>query len=406
MTPKTDLRDIDYDGFARELTALRAELDAEIGLADVEHLQKIERWGRACTRLGHATAWLAPNPISAALMAIGSTTRWTVMGHHVCHRGMDKASERARAAGADVPVEYDSKVFALGDRREKDWLDWIDPEAWNHEHNVMHHFSTGETLDPDLVEENMKRIRDANVPRIFKYLAIAFFSVSWKVSYYAPNTFQALKRMERTRAARRAGTIAPDAHLPDTEHLFDIFDPRSAEGREFWQRCIVPYATRRFVFTPLMYLPLGPLAVGSAAINILAAELLTNLHSFLVITPNHTGNDVYRFDGPARDRAEFFVRQVTGSVNMTTGNEIGDWLQGYLNYQIEHHLWPDLPPLKLRECQPRVRAICEKYGVPYVQEPMPTRVRKMVDVMVGKAALRRGVTLSRKEREALSAAAE
>jgi hypothetical protein len=36
-----------------------------------------------------------------------------------------------------------------------------------------------------------------------------------------------------------------------------------------------------------------------------------------------------------------------------------------------------------------VRALCEKYGVPYVQESVWTRVRKMVDVVVGKTSMRR-----------------
>ena len=44
--------------------------------------------------------------------------------------------------------------------------------------------------------------------------------------------------------------------------------------------------------------------------------------------------------------------------------------------------------------QPKVRAICEKYGIPYVQESVWTRARKMVDIVVGKSTMRR---LSRRE---------
>jgi hypothetical protein len=45
--------------------------------------------------------------------------------------------------------------------------------------------------------------------------------------------------------------------------------------------------------------------------------------------------------------------------------------------------------LKYREVQPKVRALCEKHGIPYVQESVWTRARKMVDVVVGKASMRK-----------------
>ena len=39
----------------------------DVGPEDLAHLLKLERWGRICTGLGYATAWIAPNPISAFL---------------------------------------------------------------------------------------------------------------------------------------------------------------------------------------------------------------------------------------------------------------------------------------------------------------------------------------------------
>ncbi len=43
--------------------------------------------------------------------------------------------------------------------------------------------------------------------------------------------------------------------------------------------------------------------------------------------------------------------------------------------------------LQYRKIQPKVRAVCERHGVPYVQEPMWTRVGKTIDVMVGDASM-------------------
>jgi hypothetical protein len=43
--------------------------------------------------------------------------------------------------------------------------------------------------------------------------------------------------------------------------------------------------------------------------------------------------------------------------------------------------------LQYRKAHPRVRGICEKYGIPYVQEPVWERVKKTVAVMTGRAAM-------------------
>jgi NADPH-dependent stearoyl-CoA 9-desaturase len=40
-------------------------------------------------------------------------------------------------------------------------------------------------------------------------------------------------------------------------------------------------------------------------------------------------------------------------------------MSGNLSFQIEHHLFPDLPAHRYAEIAPRVRAICERHGLPY-----------------------------------------
>jgi fatty acid desaturase len=63
-------------------------------------------------------------------------------------------------------------------------------------------------------------------------------------------------------------------------------------------------------------------------------------------------------------RGAWYVRQVLGSANVE-GHRWFHVLSGHLSYQIEHHLFPDLPAGRYPEIAPEVRAICTKYGVPY-----------------------------------------
>ena len=54
--------------------------------------------------------------------------------------------------------EYNRFRFGVGSlyRRCLDWLDWMLVEAWNCEHNQLHHYYLSEDDDPDLVEENLR----------------------------------------------------------------------------------------------------------------------------------------------------------------------------------------------------------------------------------------------------------
>ena len=50
-------------------------------------------------------------------------------------------------------------------------------------------------------------------------------------------------------------------------------------------------------------------------------------------------------------------------------------------------MWPDMSMRCYQRAQPKVKAICEKYGMPYVQESVFKRVGQLVDVMVGKKTM-------------------
>ena len=73
-----------------------------------------------------------------------------MIGHHVCHGGYNRQD--------DGTGRFTSGGFAVGSlkTRVRDWFDWMLPEAWNVEHNNLHHYRTGEPGDPDLVERNLE----------------------------------------------------------------------------------------------------------------------------------------------------------------------------------------------------------------------------------------------------------
>ena len=79
-----------------------------------------------------------------------------------------------------------------------------------------------------------------------------------------------------------------------------------------------------------------------------------------VFAPNHKGmpqiDDGVKFS--------FLEQQIITSRNIN-GHWLTDFLYMGLNYQIEHHLFPNTPRNKLRKITPFVRALCEKRKIEY-----------------------------------------
>ena len=366
---------IDREQFAKDLDAIRAEVLADLNMDDFKHFKKIERWGRACTLFGYGTAWIIPNPISAYFMSQGSVTRWTTIAHHMLHRAYDKIE--------GIPKRYTSKGFAKGNRRYFDWLEWMLPAAWDKEHNDLHHYNLGEKADPDQVEYNMEAFLSIKMPMWARYIALGVMASTWKFMYYAPSTLLELQRFKDNKAG-----------LEKDYPKLDSWNPAKPLGKQLWMQCLLPYIGLRFVLIPLLFIPVGIItAVGGLVaatnvfINSLLAEVITNLHTFLVIGTNHVGEDLYLFEEKTTNKGEFYLSQILGSTNFATGTDRIDFLQGWLNYQIEHHLWPDIPLSRYQMAQPKVKALCEKYGIPYCQESVFKRLKKTVDVMVGKTTM-------------------
>ncbi len=338
---------------------------------DYKHMRKLETWARLFTVAGYSMAWIFPlNILGAMFIAIGSVGRWTCVTHPVMHGAYDKVK--------GAPRNYTRKGFARGYRRILDWNDWISPEAWEYEHNIMHHYSLGEKDDPDNVELNLEQIRHYKVPMFVKYLVAFITSLTWKFTMYSPSCQNALNNLQLRKAGKEENFSC---------YRKDVFNPFKEEGFHFWFKLYLPYAGVKFMLIPALFLPFGTDVALTVLGTSVLAELFINLYSFVLILPNHSAEDIYRFEEPAHGKGEFYLRQILGSVNYKTGGDLNDFAHGWLNYQVEHHLFPNLPLSQYQKMQPVVKEICAKHGLPYRQESVFKRVKMTMDLIVGKTKL-------------------
>ena len=68
-------------------------------------------------------------------------------------------------------------------------------------------------------------------------------------------------------------------------------------------------------------------------------------------------------------KPEWYLRQMLGTANFRAGRVLA-FMSGNLCYQIEHHLYPDLPSNRYAEIAQRVQAVCVKYDLPYTTGPL------------------------------------
>jgi len=382
MNNYTRYEDIDKDQLQRDIEQIKETIGTPTH-EDFKHLLKLERWGRASTLLGFlllaigsylemkseigGLGFWAMMVAAALFIGVGNVSRWANVAHPILHGAYDKVP--------NVPLRYTKAGFARGWRRTVDWLDWIKPDAWEYEHNIMHHYHLGEDDDPDNVENNMQWLANSKAPIWSRYLFVFVFAGVWKLSYYAPNTLRILENKERRKK------LLP----PIRKYEWSPFTPN---GLELWKNYILPYTLVNFILIPFaFYLMFGWAGAINALIVVMVGEYIANLHSFLVIVPNHSAGDIYRFEEPHKSHGEFYLRQIMGSVNYNTGSDLIDFAHGWLNYQVEHHLFPNLPLSQYQKMQPIVKEVCKKHNLEYRQESVFKRMAMSAELMVGKARL-------------------
>jgi NADPH-dependent stearoyl-CoA 9-desaturase len=322
------------ESFGRALDYLRAEVEAKLGADDAAHIKMIGRWSRGLELGGRGLILVSLDPLSFSLgtLLLGMHKALELMeiGHPALHGAYDNLP---------VPKRFASRTFR--------WRAPVDEEGWRRQHNYKHHqFTNIEGMDPDL---NFGVLRLSG--RVPHRLAHALQPVSNILSGFAFGTALALQAsgMLELYLDQDAGSVLPD-HKPATV--------RRAK-RAFASKFLRHYG-KEYVLLPLLGGPLFPKVLLG---NVLS-EVGRDVYAAAIIYCGHVGaKDYPRSDVPST-RGAWYAMQVEGTRDVELP-KLASILTGALDKQIEHHLFPRLPPNRLREIAPRVRKLCEEHGVSY-----------------------------------------
>jgi fatty acid desaturase len=111
-------------------------------------------------------------------------------------------------------------------------------------------------------------------------------------------------------------------------------------------------------------------------VTLIVSQILASIYLAGVVAPNHIGMPTW----PAGSSPSFLERQVSSSRNVQP-NLFTDFVFGGLNYQIEHHLFPNMPRNHFSAARALVRPFCAERGVPYAESGMIAVYREVITAL-------------------------
>ena len=122
------------------------------------------------------------------------------------------------------------------------------------------------------------------------------------------------------------------------------------------------------------------------ALFIVVHRALAGLHMGSVFAPNHKGMPVLEEDCKLD-----YLRLQALTARDVRPNPVVDYMYGGLNYQIEHHLFPNMPQNRLRKSKEVVKEFCRARGIPYHETGVWRSIKEILGYMHEVSApLRRG----------------
>jgi NADPH-dependent stearoyl-CoA 9-desaturase len=381
--PLLRLTDEQLEAIGRELDELHDEVKADLGERDARYIRGIIALQRRLALLGRLELFASRSP---ALWWLGTATLSTAkilenmeIGHNVMHGQWDWMND---------PV-INSQVW--------DWDTASTKEAWKHSHNYIHHtFTNILGKDRDLGYEIM-RIDPHQRWHPF-YLLQPFYNVvlmalfEWGVAVHDLD-FTAIRSGEKSpeQVREELKGIAGKARLQIQKDyvawpllsaavstgvragVHALLDGRRRCKRRGTARVAdrVRRSARRPSHERFDWLENFRQAYLATAKANAWANVIRNVWSHAIIFCGHFPDQTYVFtEDEVRDEQPGgrYVRQLIGAANIE-GGHVFHVMSGNLGYQVEHHLYPDMPSSRYGEIAPRVREICKRYGLPYNTGP-------------------------------------
>jgi linoleoyl-CoA desaturase len=341
VDPTAHLTPEDVELLGQELDAIRQQVLDTRGEADARYIRRVILAQRGLEAGSRALLLFSVLPpawiLGTAGLSVAKILENMEIGHNIMHGQWDWMR--------------DPKIHST----TWEWDNASPAEQWKHSHNELHHTYTNVVgKDNDLgygimrVDEDQRWMPFYLAQPLWNFINACFFEY---------------------------GIAAYDLELGK-----NLAIPKEKRSEDFQARAkqtlrkIRKQATKDYVVHPALSIPTGSFLTTLAA-NF-TANVVRNLWTHSVIMCGHFPEGVETFEKKSIEgetRGEWYLRQMLGSANISGGPAL-HMMTGNLSFQIEHHLFPDLPSNRYAEVAPQVQALFEKFGLNYHSAPLPQQV--------------------------------
>jgi linoleoyl-CoA desaturase len=329
----THLSAEDVEELGRELDAIRVDIEESRGERDARYIRRAIQLQRGLVVGSRVVLMASRNrhawALGTAMLATGKIIENMELGHNITHGQWDWMN--------------DPEIHST----EWEWDTTSPSEHWKKSHNFIHHKYTNIVgLDDDIGYGIMRLTRDQRWEKwmignpIYNILLGTLFE--WGVALHGVETTKWRKGEKSMAEVRKDLKIIGKKVGKQVGKDYVVFPALAGPG---WKHTL-----------------------GANAV----ANLIRNYWSYMVIFCGHFPDGAEKFtkeEFENETQAEWYLRQMLGSANFNAGPLMA-FMSGNLCYQIEHHMFPDLPSNRYAEIAVRVRALCEKYDLPYTTGPL------------------------------------
>jgi len=379
QSPLAHLSEEQLEELGREFDAIRDRVMAELGERDRRYIESMIEMQRRLAVLGRVlllasrnrSAWWAGTSALSAAKILENME----IGHNVMHGQWDWMND---------PRIHSSTW---------DWDTASTAEAWKHSHNFVHHTYTNiRGKDKDLGYEIMRIDPEQKWHPV--YLAQPVYNLilaglfEWGVALHDLD-FEAIRKGKKPMPQVKrelkgivgkaksqvvkdyiawplVSALAAAAVDAGIEARQNRKQPRGLLGR-------VSRRKRGNRWTPVVEAAVqcGSRTFRQTAKANATSNIVRNVWAYAIIFCGHFPDQTYTFspqEVEGESRGGWYIRQLTGSANID-GSPLFHVASGNLSYQVEHHLFPDMPSSRYAEIAPQVKDVCERYGLPYNSGP-------------------------------------
>jgi fatty acid desaturase len=394
--PLHRLTEEQIEAIAKEFDELHEQVKSDLGDRDARYIRGIIGLQRRLALMGrvllfgsrYRPLWAA----GTATLAMAKILENMEIGHNVLHGQWDWMND---------PVINSAQW---------DWDTASTAEAWKHSHNYVHHTYTNiRGLDKDLGYEIMRIDPHQKWHPVYLlqpiYNAILMALFEWGVAFHDldleavragdKSHKEVLKEIKGISYKMRLQVtkdyiawplisglvmLGVDLALAAAGRELEAVEPRARSKREkarlkaqgLWAKGRRKAPVRndnliqRLVARKSFREPFRRTLWANVSANI-----VRNLWAHAIIFCGHFPDQTYTFSQEeTKDESQGakYVRQLIGAANIE-GGPLFHVISGNLGYQVEHHLYPDMPSTRYGEIAPRVREICKRYELPYNTGP-------------------------------------